>query len=83
MKLALVNPPWTFENTPKVVSGIDDGVCVIPARLGTDIVRALEPGHVHAYHAPEGAQTPPLWVVQRTDPPRRGLPPSLRAVRPA
>jgi len=28
------------------VSGIDDGVCVIPARLGTDIVRALEPGAV-------------------------------------
>ncbi|HET7721335.1 MAG TPA: DNA polymerase III subunit beta [Acidimicrobiales bacterium] len=29
-----------------MVSGIDDGVCVIPARLGTDIVRALEPGAV-------------------------------------
>jgi DNA polymerase-3 subunit beta len=28
------------------VAGIDDGVCVIPARLGTDIVRALEPGAV-------------------------------------
>jgi DNA polymerase-3 subunit beta len=29
-----------------MVSGIADGVCVIPARLGTDIVRALEPGAV-------------------------------------
>jgi len=28
------------------VSGGEDGVCVIPARLGTDIVRALEPGAV-------------------------------------
>ncbi|MDQ2826075.1 MAG: DNA polymerase III subunit beta [Actinomycetota bacterium] len=28
------------------VAGIADGVCVIPARLGTDIVRALEPGAV-------------------------------------
>ena len=28
------------------VAGITDGVCVIPARLGTDIVRALEPGAV-------------------------------------
>ena len=28
------------------VSGIAEGVCVIPARLGTDIVRALEPGAV-------------------------------------
>ncbi|MDQ3896408.1 MAG: DNA polymerase III subunit beta [Actinomycetota bacterium] len=28
------------------VAGIGDGVCVIPARLGTDIVRALEPGAV-------------------------------------
>ncbi len=28
------------------VAGIDDGVCVIPARLGTDIVRALEAGAV-------------------------------------
>jgi DNA polymerase-3 subunit beta len=28
------------------VSGIADGVCVIPARLGTDNVRALEPGAV-------------------------------------
>ncbi len=28
------------------VSGITDGVCVIPARLSTDIVRALEPGAV-------------------------------------
>ena len=28
------------------VAGIAEGVCVIPARLGTDIVRALEPGAV-------------------------------------
>lgn len=28
------------------VAGIADGVCVIPARLGTDIVRAVEPGAV-------------------------------------
>ncbi|HEX2118450.1 MAG TPA: DNA polymerase III subunit beta, partial [Acidimicrobiales bacterium] len=28
------------------VAGITDGVCVIPARLGTDIVRAVEPGAV-------------------------------------
>jgi len=28
------------------VAGLADGVCVIPARLGTDIVRALEPGAV-------------------------------------
>ena len=28
------------------VAGIDNGVCVIPARLGTDIVRAVEPGAV-------------------------------------
>jgi DNA polymerase-3 subunit beta len=28
------------------VKGIADGVCVIPARLATDIVRALEPGAV-------------------------------------
>ena len=28
------------------IAGIDDGVCVIPARLGTDIIRALEPGAV-------------------------------------
>lgn len=28
------------------VSGVADGVCVLPARLATDIVRALEPGAV-------------------------------------
>jgi len=28
------------------VGGLAEGVCVIPARLGTDIVRALEPGAV-------------------------------------
>ena len=28
------------------VAGVNDGVCVLPARLGTDIVRALEPGAV-------------------------------------
>jgi len=28
------------------VAGIADGVCVIPARLGTDIVRAVDPGAV-------------------------------------
>ncbi len=28
------------------VAGLAEGVCVIPARLGTDIVRALEPGAV-------------------------------------
>jgi len=28
------------------VAGLVDGVCVIPARLGTDIVRAVEPGAV-------------------------------------
>ncbi len=28
------------------VAGIAEGVCVIPARLGTDIVRAMEPGAV-------------------------------------
>ena len=28
------------------VAGTDDGVAVIPARLATDIVRALEPGRV-------------------------------------
>ena len=28
------------------VAGISDGVCVVPARLATDIVRAMEPGAV-------------------------------------
>jgi len=28
------------------VAGADDGVCVVPARLATDIVRAVEPGAV-------------------------------------
>ena len=28
------------------VAGLSEGVCVLPARLGTDIVRALEPGAV-------------------------------------
>ena len=35
----------TIQVTDEVI-GIDDGSCVIPARLSTDIVRRLEPGAV-------------------------------------
>ena len=35
----------TIQVTDEVI-GIDDGSCVVPARLSTDIVRRLEPGAV-------------------------------------
>ena len=35
----------TIQVTDEVI-GIDDGTCVIPVRLSTDIVRRLEPGAV-------------------------------------
>src|SRR6204780_2953812 len=35
----------TIQVTEEVI-GIDDGSCVVPARLSTDIVRRLEPGAV-------------------------------------
>jgi DNA polymerase III subunit beta len=38
------------------VAGDRDGVCVIPARLAADIVRALEPGAVHLEVTDEDAQ---------------------------
>jgi DNA polymerase-3 subunit beta len=39
----------TIQVTEEVI-GIDDGTCVVPARLSTDIVRRLEPGAVTFAH---------------------------------
>jgi DNA polymerase III subunit beta len=39
----------TIQVTEEVI-GIDDGTCVVPARLSTDIVRRLEPGAVTFEH---------------------------------
>ena len=39
----------TIQVTEEVI-GIDDGSCVVPARLSTDIVRRLEPGAVTFHH---------------------------------
>src|ERR1700691_1619374 len=55
------------------VIGIDDGSCVIPARLSTDIVRRLEPGavtfadqgdHITTRAAPPPFKTPTYPVVE-------------------
>jgi DNA polymerase III subunit beta len=40
----------TIQVTEEVI-GIDDGTCVVPSRLSTDIVRRLEPGAVTFAHA--------------------------------
>jgi len=42
----------TIQVTEEVI-GIDDGTCVVPARLSTDIVRRLEPGAVTFEHDDE------------------------------
>jgi DNA polymerase III subunit beta len=42
----------TIQVTEEVI-GIDDGTCVVPARLSTDIVRRLEPGAVTFEHDEE------------------------------
>ena len=39
----------TIQVTEEVI-GVEDGVCVVPARLSTDIVRRLEPGAVTFAH---------------------------------
>jgi DNA polymerase-3 subunit beta len=39
----------TIQVTEEVI-GVDDGSCVVPARLSTDIVRRLEPGAVTVAH---------------------------------
>jgi DNA polymerase-3 subunit beta len=71
----------TIQVTEEVI-GMDDGTCVVPARLSTDIVRRLEPGAVTFAHQRRPHHHFGRPVELQTTHLSRGRVPSRRADRP-